>query len=271
MSASNPQSFNRYAYVGNNPVNATDPTGLSAAFPRDGDALGRVNPGDGMDPAFGTEPSPANHPDRTQQDEQQQPRQQQPQVNIVVDRSATFSVQGETASQAFADAVSKATAESNCADGCSAYTDGGRPTFRTGIPFSAPREAPGGYEADATTSTVIVNATITVHMPKWAGYSSASPEEQQKWNKQMEVIRDHEEGHVQIFTEGVQAAAAALTTVKATGAGRTPTGAQQNASAIVQSRQTAVFGIAGLRTNDRTRNYDKITQHGIIPRSSVIY
>jgi len=52
--AADPQSFNRYAYVGNNPLNAVDPSGLleltnnpgAGSMPGAIGALGRVHPGD---------------------------------------------------------------------------------------------------------------------------------------------------------------------------------------------------------------------------------
>lgn len=52
MGTGDPQSFNRYAYVGNNPVNATDSTGLSREAPGGNlpgaeGAMGRVQPGNG--------------------------------------------------------------------------------------------------------------------------------------------------------------------------------------------------------------------------------
>jgi len=63
MSAANPQSFNRYAYVGNNPVNAIDPMGLAGehlgagTMPGDESALGRLTGENGV---FSTESWKAN-------------------------------------------------------------------------------------------------------------------------------------------------------------------------------------------------------------------
>ena len=51
--ASNPQSFNRYAYAGNSPLSATDPTGLYLAFRGPG-AAGSV--GSSIDPNFSFDP-----------------------------------------------------------------------------------------------------------------------------------------------------------------------------------------------------------------------
>jgi len=62
MSTADPQSFNRYAYVGNNPANAADPTGLErdgpgGSLPGAEGAIGRLTGTNGIDPTVGVDPT----------------------------------------------------------------------------------------------------------------------------------------------------------------------------------------------------------------------
>jgi hypothetical protein len=79
---------------------------------------------------------------------------------------------------------------------------------------------------------------------------------------------------VQIYTGGAKAEAAALAPFvnkTYTFTGRTGPQAAENALTYVDSRVRVAFGVARLRTKDRDYNYDRLTDHGKIPRSTIIY
>jgi RHS repeat-associated protein len=242
----NPQSWNRYTYTLNRPLSLIDPTGLAD-----------------------------DEPDLTEeQNRRQQQQGQNARVNIRrVDN--TYNVSGQTAREALANAPQQAAAngipQGSCENGCIGLT-------RTAAPFTYDIDPTNisttrnGSQASASISNFVISATITVTLPTWDGYSSASQAEQKVWDDAIAGLKDHEEGHVVIATATLQAAAQAVDALPTfTARGSTPQAAFDRAQEITKQRVNIAVGVANLNGAGRQHNYDTITKHGIIPRSEVPY
>lgn len=133
--------------------------------------------------------------------------------------------------------------------------------------WSAPERVKGdGFKSEAETTSVTVTATITVDTPKWEGYDAAKPEEQQKWDEYGNSLKDHEEGHVEIATKGATEVGKAILDTSATGNGKTPQQAINNAKANIKSAQDQNDRKAETKVAEQSREYDKKTDMGRIPR-----
>jgi len=68
-------------------------------------------------------------------------------------------------------------------------------------------------------TNIQVMTSITLSLPKWQGYESASTAEKAKWDKYITSLKEHENGHVRIGKEGAATVKKAVEGAKATGMG----------------------------------------------------
>ena len=234
----NPQSWNRYAYVWNNPLRLIDPDGLEV-----------------YDNGFDEEIAQVEDEGLEMEVEAQRQRT----VPVTIKRvDKTYPVQGNTAQEAADDAKKKALAQGigGGSIGQTRFDPVYNPT--TSNTFE-------GNTATFVVSGITLDASITVITPSWEGYSSAPAEEKAKWDSFINRLKDNEEGHVQIYTEGAKAEAAALepfVNKTFTFTGKTGSQASANALAYVDNRVRVAFGLARLNIAGRNHNYDQLTDHG---------
>ena len=62
----------------------------------------------------------------------------------------------------------------------------------------------------ATVTNVSVDVEITITLPQWEGYGVATEKEKAKWDKFIEALKEHENGHVEIYKNGVEDVKAAI-------------------------------------------------------------
>ncbi len=184
---------------------------------------------------------------------------------VVVTRTdTTFGVRGKTADEAIKDANAVGASRH-------ATKEPGETTwkynFSAGYDYSAPARVKGdGFVSQAETSDVTVTVTVNVDMPKWEDYSSASPEEQQEWDQYGADLKDHEEGHVGMAVKGATQVGKAIQNTTATGKGKTPKQAVNNAKSNVGNAQQQSFNKADASVKQQSVEYDDKTKHGKIPR-----
>ena len=186
---------------------------------------------------------------------------------IVVNRTnTTYKVQGKTADEAIKDATAKGATRHARGDKLPGETTW-KYTFGAGREWDAPKRAKGGgFAAEVKTTDVTVTATITVDTPEWEGYNTASPGEQQDWDNYSSEIKDHEEGHVDIVVKGATEVGKAVQDTAATGRGRTPQQAVNNAKSNNAKAQQQNFDKADAKVKQQSVEYDEKTKHGKIPR-----
>jgi predicted secreted Zn-dependent protease len=136
--------------------------------------------------------------------------------------------------------------------------------------YSAPTKVKGdGFASEAKTTDVTVTVTINVDLPTWDGYSSASPEEQQNWDKYSADLKDHKDGHVEIAEKGATAVGNAIQGTTATGTGKTPAQAVGDAKTKVSQAQQKNSENADAKVKQQSVDYDEKTKHGNIPRKEI--
>jgi RHS repeat-associated protein len=286
----NPQTFNRYSYVINSPYKFVDPLGLALsdigvvqtgnpALYRYLDTLGARNL---MRQALAEQRQklhqqrgrPAAQPPQTPPEPGGGPNETAQEGNVKRNEDVYYDVEGETAAAAMANADA-IKANKNCDAGFPGCTDV-RMTNSVGRPGSGKaKKVKGGFEVTENPFSPTVNATITVYLPRWTGYDSATQAERGDWDKMMADLRDHEEGHVDIATQEANKTAKQL--AGALPASRTfisKSGTSEGITAAISrrySRANQVVADGHARFRARNRNYDVLTGHGMIPRSSVQY
>jgi len=132
-----------------------------------------------------------------------------------------------------------------------------------------------GDSCIVTITGVTVNLACTILLPNWTGYNQASPEDQQEWDRFMEALTTHEQGHcdrylTQANKDAVQAAAAAALVGNSVTI-PCPNGCQPGDPAFGEALGTAVDNL--LNSNQGFQdvfngmeqeqdNYDNTTHHG---------
>ena len=198
--------------------------------------------------------------------------QQTQRANITRHPDQYYEVDGATATEAWNNAdVNRATGKCTPGKrGCTAVKD---LTNAVGSPGYSYQEVKGGYRITEDPFSPQVSGEVTVYLPKWAGYDSASDSEKAAWDKMMASLKDHEEGHVEIVVQEASKTASELAKTL-----------PKSRSFIVKDKEEMDAAVSGryIQANRvvadgwnrwylRNKKYDDITGHGKIPRSGVNY
>ena len=128
------------------------------------------------------------------------------------------------------------------------------------------------YKTSGTTTTVTdtltsadVNLSVTITLPTWDGYSSASPAEQKQWDSLAGGLKEHEDGHKTIAEQGAAALDKSLPGTTGTGTGNSLPGAQKSADAALGQQVSDKHQDAVTTTQKNQDSYDSRTNHGAQP------
>ena len=243
----NPQTFNLYSYVANNPLNTVDPEGhfrldIGSHPPHYNDPDDGILYGEAQDEAALL----SSIQNTTTQ--QQQPSQPQAQYTPV-----PYDVHGADASAAMA------AANGSSASGCAGRA--GCTTSQFSYTYD-PTGTVQGNSATLTATNVTVTVSVTVSLPNWVEYKNASPSEQKAWDAAIAKLTAHEEGHVAIDRAGASDIKSAIQGTKATGSGGSPRQAVTRAQANLQARVKSKFDAAVAAIAERNHAYDASTNNG---------
>lgn len=214
----NPQTFNRYSYALNSPYKFTDPLGLlpesatcnfqcrvmnaiekGAALSKDDIALAQFHIANGTALGYMFQNAAGNAIQRRQsqqQAENESSSQAKIGVKVNVNRT-TYDVEGKDVDEAINNAKIKC--GKSTASACT------RATYRLQTNHSPMEKGKPVYTTGGN-----LTVSITVRLPKWKGYDTASKEEQETWDKAMGHLPSHEEEHVEIFRNGAREIADAI-------------------------------------------------------------
>jgi predicted secreted Zn-dependent protease len=122
-----------------------------------------------------------------------------------------------------------------------------------------------GYSSTAALVNLQVTGETNLRTPEWTNENSASPDDQQKWDAALSQLKAHEEEHVDIDRADIKAIQTELKGVSATGTGKTPQQAKDDAR---DKLQTIVRGVLAQHAKDRDKqngDLDNKTHHGDKP------
>ena len=119
-----------------------------------------------------------------------------------------------------------------------------------------------GYTATATATAVDVSGTITVWTPEWLGEGSANQGEKATWEIGKATLNEHENGHVDIDKQGAQQLHDSLKGTTATGKGKTPNDAVNNAQKAEKQKLDQKTQQNHKDVYDKNADYDRRTRHG---------
>ncbi len=241
----NPKTWNRYAYVLNNPLKLVDPTGLIAVLNHE------------MEHSL--EPVEPARP---------------PTVTVTFNRNADkfYNVSGATANDAIA-------AANKHFDGKFAglTTTSINPTYSLKnnklYNFSFPASKTKTVQVTGQIADISIAATATVNLPKWDGYDSASSEDKKTWDNFSSGLKDHEDGHVGIVQQDVEKlktdVESALpgsqsVTFKSNGTNAQIDSEVKRRLNVQQVDSTIRNGISN--SQKRQDNYDRVSNHTLSPQ-----
>ena len=237
-----PQSLNLYSYVENGPINRIDVDGHDLWGAEGTSVAAGIGEGGG---AY----APDN-PDESSGDSTSQGGTSQSNSNPPTQK--TYDVQGQNAAEAQQN--STMTCGGVSAQGCTDihYDYSAKTTITT------TKTSEGTQVTESIVpSSVKVSVQITVTLPKWTGYNSASPQEKAKWDKFVGKLQTHEEGHVRLAQSGTEVVRNSILHVKASGRDATAAG-----HAFKQAFDSAAWG--GVQAaQSRQDLYDLVTGRGI--------
>ena len=103
-----------------------------------------------------------------------------------------------------------------------------------------------------TVKTVSVAADITVTMPRWVDYASASSDMQEKWNTFYARLSEHEEGHAKFDREAARDIERGIGTAK-----------RRSCQELKEAVAEIGYGILK-RLDEANADYDARTKHGVL-------
>jgi RHS repeat-associated protein len=178
-------------------------------------------------------------------------------------KTVTYDVHGKTAAEAHANALATSGLKApESGEAMMGVTKGS--TQIINIVQTSQNE---GYEGLAVTDVETVKSADvkldqTITMPNWVDQNQASPEDQAAWNTEMSGLKEHEDGHVEINSQGAHELDKSLPGTKGVGGGSTAAQAHAAANKKLGAALSKKGKDEAAKTGQRQVDYDKKTDHG---------